>query len=188
MLNNLVSVKVRFYSQMSYEKTSCFCSFFGFQKRTDHEPGCLWVCGHVVLTQPRAWGRTFPRAPRAIWVSFIPHRRSFFTAWLPVFPGCPMNRLQRNMNLANEITPVTQALLQGSSELASHQVLRNELKASDSSNSVPYYPFHLAPLGNTHHFSLHYTNILVWFPHWIKWRGITSESSNRHICVYVREK
>lgn len=108
MLNNLVSVKVRFYSQMSYEKTSCFCSFFGFQKRTDHEPGCLWVCGHVVLTQPRAWGRTFPRAPRATWVSFTPHRRSFFTAWLPVFPGCPMNRLQRNMNLANEITPVTQ--------------------------------------------------------------------------------
>ena len=48
----------------------------------------------------------------------------------------------------------------------------------------------LALLGSRHPFTLCYTNILVWFLHWIKRKGITSEllTGNKHICLYVREK
>lgn len=108
IMNNLMSVQVRFYSKMSYEKTSCFHNFLGFQENT------VWACPVYGPTDKlpnpakSLESQTFPRAHRTICES-LPCHGSALTAWLPMFPGCIMNRLQMYLNPANETTPTIQS-------------------------------------------------------------------------------
>lgn len=98
---------IKFYSQMSYGKTSCFQNFLGFQENT------VWACPIYrpmdKLPNPAKSleSQNFPRAHRPI-CEFLRGYGNNLTAWLRMFAGCPRNWFQMNMNPANETSPITQ--------------------------------------------------------------------------------
>lgn len=170
---------------MSYEKTSSFQNFLGFQENT------AWVCpiykpmdklsnpakSLSKSTQSNLWVPSMPWKCLAAHVSRLPYEQAFRWIWTQ-----PIKQL-----LLHKVP------LQGNPKSAYPQVILNWLNASDSLNSIALLLLTFwHHLNNWHSISLslHSTNTLDWFLQWIKTRRVTSEfmPGNTHICVYIKKK